>query len=107
MMINIRVLPPLPDHEAAPDGLFHTPGSVNSLGEHEWYLHIAFELEPGESSQYPLEDILDEYYLSVHSVPGQGEAWVLPDAGTLELVLAGEPDDLRRCMSGIVGKQVR
>ena len=104
-MIHIRVLPPLPDHEVAPDGLFHLPGSVNFIGEHEWYLHIACDLQPGEDSQYPLEDVLDEYMLSVHSVPGQGDAWVLPNSGKLDLVVAGQPDDLRRCMADIVGKQ--
>ena len=105
-MIHIRILPPLPGHEAAPDGLFHEPGSTNFLGEHEWYLHVGFDLEPGEDSQYPLEDVLDKYLLSVEPLVGQSDESAMPDEGSLSVVLAGQPDDLRRCMADIVGKRV-
>ena len=105
-MIRIRVLPPLPGYEADPDGLFHLPGSVNFLGNHEWYVHIAYELEPGEDSQYPLEDLLHEYLVAAEEVPGQGDHGTLSDGVTLNILLAGEPDDLRRCVADIVGKRV-
>jgi len=106
-MINIRVMPPLPGCESASDGLFHLPGSTNFMGLHEWYVRIAYSLEPGDDGQYPLDDILDRYFLAVDGVVGQpADDWHLPDSGEADIVLAGEPDDLRRCMSDIVGHRV-
>ena len=106
-MINIRLLPPLPGYEANADGLFHLPGTVNFLGNHEWYVHIRLDLEPGEDSQYPLGDILDKYLLTASDVVDQTISnWTASDTDTLDLVLIGEPENLRLCITDIIGHRV-
>ena len=54
---------------------------------------IGFKLDEGECMQYPLEDILDEYYLHVST--GSYNA----------VVLAGELEDLQRAKY-ILGKKI-
>ena len=51
---------------------------------------ISFKLEEGECLQYPLEDILDEYYLHVSEYNA--------------VVLAGELEDLQRAKCDILNE---
>ena len=56
---------------------------------------ISFKLDEGECLQYPLEDILDEYYLHVSE-------FILSTGSYNAVVLAGELEDLQRakCILG-------
>lgn len=57
---------------------------------------ISFELEEGESTQYPLEDLLDEYYLHVSD-------FIASDANSCTTIeLAGELDGIRDAKSLLV-----
>ena len=119
-MINIRLMAPLDGYESEPDGLFHLPGSVNFLGEHEWYVRLSLDLEPGEDDQYPLEDVLDGYNVAVGGVGDQisqtaidqdghvtsSNDGVMPAEGTIEVVFSGQPEELRSLVAGIVGRRV-
>ena len=59
---------------------------------------ISFKLDEGECMQYPLEDILDEYYLHVSE-------FILSTDSYNAVVLAGELEDLQRAKY-ILGKKV-
>jgi len=93
-MINIRLLPP-PCGESSTDGLYRSADSD------QWRVHLAYDLEPGEDDQYPLEDVLDEYLVTLDHVVAQSE-----ESGATDLVLTGECENLRRLIAGIVGHRV-
>ena len=59
---------------------------------------ISFKLDEGECMQYPLEDILDEYYLHVSE-------FILSTGSYNAVILAGELEDLQRAKY-ILGKKV-
>ena len=59
---------------------------------------IGFKLDEGECMQYPLEDILDEYYLHVSE-------FILSTGSYNAVVLAGELEDLQRAKC-ILGKKI-
>lgn len=59
---------------------------------------ISFKLDEGECLQYPLEDILDEYYLHVSE-------FILSTGSYNAVVLAGELQDLQRAKC-ILGKKI-
>ena len=59
---------------------------------------ISFKLDEGECMQYPLEDILDEYYLHVSE-------FILSTGSYNAVVLAGELEDLQRAKY-ILGKKI-
>ena len=59
---------------------------------------IGFKLDEGECMQYPLEDILDEYYLHVSE-------FILSTGSYNAVVLAGELEDLQRAKY-ILGKKI-
>lgn len=64
-------------------------------------LALAFELEEGEDTQYPIEDVLTKYllYVSDHLETEETEE------GILKLELGGELDDIRM-VTDIIGKRV-
>jgi len=59
---------------------------------------IGFKLDEGECMQYPLEDILDEYYLHISE-------FILSTGSYNAVVLAGELEDLQRAKY-ILGKKI-
>ena len=59
---------------------------------------ISFRLDEGESMQYPLEDILDEYYLHVSE-------YILSTGSYNAVVLAEELEALQRAKC-ILGKKI-
>ena len=59
---------------------------------------IGFKLDEGECMQYPLEDILDEYYLHVSE-------FILSTGSYNAVVLAGELENLQRAKY-ILGKKI-
>jgi hypothetical protein len=86
---------------AAKNGLqLVEPGIYRDTADGEdtnFRIAFSFDLEDGESSQYPLEDILDKYYLYVSDV--------LSEAGTrMEIELGGTLIDVRKAI-GLAGKR--
>jgi len=63
-------------------------------------ISLSFELEDDENSQYPLEDILDKYYLYVSDFIENSQ-----NPNVIQLELAGELNDIIDVMS-IIGKRV-
>ncbi len=64
---------------------------------------LGFELEDGEDSQYPLEDLLDQFNLYVSD-------FIDPEAfgqsNYLSAEFAGDPEDIRDFLKSVVGKRV-
>ena len=58
---------------------------------------MAVELEAGENSQYPLEDILDKYYVHVEEFLSKSE-------NESNYIFGGELDDIQNFKS-IIGKR--
>ena len=65
---------------------------------------ISFELETDERGQYPLEDILDKYYLHVSDFLGT-DIDNAQCGSVLNLILAGELEDVLNAKE-ILGKRV-
>lgn len=63
---------------------------------------IGYELEEGDDSQYPLQDIMREYYVYVSEFL-DGE---LPMSGATQIEFAGNLEEIRALIAGIVGKRV-
>ena len=62
---------------------------------------ISFDLEDGEDDQYPLEDMLDKFYLYVSDfIEYEDRA-----ADRIKIELAGTPDDILKSKT-IIGKRV-
>ncbi len=63
-------------------------------------LPVSLELEEGEDTQYPLEDVLDKYYIHVSDFYDSPAPEKI-----LNIELAGELEDLQKA-SAILGKRV-
>lgn len=64
---------------------------------------LSFELEADEDSQYPLEDLLDQFNLYVS---GFINPEIFNRSSQLSLELAGDPEDIRDLLESIIGKRV-
>lgn len=64
---------------------------------------INFELEKEEDSQYPLEDILDKFYLHVSDFIDEDAFY---NSKNVNLELAGELSDVQDAIQSIIGKRV-
>lgn len=64
---------------------------------------INFELEENEDSQYPLEDILDKFYLYVSDFIDEDAYYT---SKNVNLELAGELTDVQNSIQSIIGKRV-
>lgn len=64
---------------------------------------IHYELEEGEDSQYPLEDILDKFYLYVSDFKDE-DSFAVSRNPTIEL--SGELEDIKAATDAIIGKRV-
>ena len=71
---------------------------LKDKGDTCFRMPIGFKLDEGECMQYPLEDILDEYYLHVSE-------FILSTGSYNAVVLAGELEDLQRAKC-ILGKKI-
>jgi hypothetical protein len=65
-------------------------------------LAISFELEEGEDSQYPLEDLLDKFLVHVSDFLKEENS---KNPNIQHYELAGELNDIRNA-AGIIGKRV-
>lgn len=64
---------------------------------------INFELEENEDSQYPLEDVLDKFYLHVSDFIDEDAFYT---SRNVDLELAGELLDVQNAIKSIIGKRV-
>ncbi|WGU68972.1 hypothetical protein QIU18_10130 [Capnocytophaga canimorsus] len=77
---------------------------LDDLDETSYRIALSFELEEGETFQYPLEDILDKYFLYVSdflddkSLKGEKHS-------IIKVILAGELEDIQS-VKKIIGKRV-
>lgn|SRR5690554_4942747 len=101
-MKNIRLLKldkydVLSNYQIEKEGVYKDLKDTDSTN---YRISLSFELEDDEDSQYPLEDILDKYYLYVSDSIENSQ-----NPNILNLELAGELDDIIDVMS-IIGKRV-
>jgi len=91
------------DKYAGNDNYEHVEGNVyKDLAEDHYVFALSYELEDGEDSQYPLEDILDRFLLHVSDFVDE-DAFGTATALTLEL--GGDLDDVREAVATIIGKR--
>lgn len=74
---------------------------LNDLEETNYRIAISFELEESETFQYPLEDILDKYFLYVSDIMKNTSE----QNNLFEIELAGELEDIQS-VKKIIGKRV-
>jgi hypothetical protein len=98
-MKNSTVLAP-EKHKKANTYTAFEDGSYQSIDDDfEYKIAFSFELEEGEDTQYPLEDLLDKYNLYVSDfLPSES-------ARILNIEIAGAPEDIQKVAS-IAGKRV-
>ncbi|WP_294824620.1 hypothetical protein [uncultured Flavobacterium sp.] len=73
------------------------------LEEGHYVFALSYELEDEEDSQYPLEDILDKFYLHVSDFIDE-DSYYNDSEVTLEL--GGDLDDVKEAIDAIIGKRV-
>ncbi len=73
------------------------------LEENHYVFALSYELEETEDSQYPLEDILDEYLLHVSDFIDE-DAFDSSNEVTLEL--GGSLKNVKEAIAAIIGKRV-
>jgi hypothetical protein len=76
---------------------------LNDEDDAKYRMTISYELESDDSSnQYPLEDVLDKYYLHVSSsVASENNA----ESNEFKLELGGDLDDIKKAKE-IIGKRI-
>ena len=81
-----------------------TENNVYKNKEEDIYVFaISFELEEDEDSQYPLEDILDKFYLHVSDFIDEDAYYT---SKNVNLELGGELKDVQNAIKSIIGKRV-
>lgn len=78
-------------------------GIYRNADEDLYVFAINYELEDEEDSQYPLEDILDKFYLHVSDFIDED---AYDNAKIVSLELAGALDNVQNAIQSIVGKRV-
>ncbi|MCW4468133.1 hypothetical protein OGH69_04075 [Flavobacterium sp. MFBS3-15] len=82
----------------------HIEGNIyKDLEENHYVFALSYELEDEEDSQYPLEDILDEFYLHVSDFIDEDSYY---ESRNVTLELGGKLDNVRQAISAIIGKRV-
>lgn len=74
---------------------------LDDLDDTKYRIALSFELEEGENFQYPLEDILDKYFLYVSDILKNTSE----QSNLFEIELAGELEDIQN-VKKIIGKRV-
>lgn len=96
-MKNIKILPP-PKNKTTPiilkNGIYK-----NDPQDFECKIAFSLELEEGEDTQYPLEDVLDKYGLYVSDFLPSDTPKIM------NVVFAGAPEDIQKVLA-IAGKRV-
>lgn len=73
------------------------------LEEDHYVFALSYELEETEDSQYPLEDVLDEYLLHVSDFIDEDSFYASKEV-TIEL--AGDLENVKEAIAAIIGKRV-
>lgn len=78
-------------------------GKMGITSESIYCVTLYAELEDGEDTQYPLEDILDKYYVNCTEVMEEKE-----EAGKRIYIfeIEGEDEEAIKTIAGLVGKRV-
>lgn len=76
---------------------------LNDLDTTNYRITLSFELEENETFQYPLEDILDKFYIS-NIIKNETEQEHDKDNISIEIELAGELEDVQN-VKKILGKR--
>ncbi|MFB9078920.1 hypothetical protein ACFFLS_10525 [Flavobacterium procerum] len=86
-----------PNYELIENGIY-----FNKEDGDLYVFAIKYELEENEDSQYPLEDILDEFYLHVSDFVDE-DAFENSKIVTLEL--GGDLEDVQNAAKNLIGKR--
>jgi hypothetical protein len=73
------------------------------IEEGHYVFALSYELEGEEDSQYPLEDILDKFYLHVSDFIDEDSYY---ESRNVTLELGGDLEDVKAAIAGIIGKRV-
>lgn len=73
------------------------------LEEDHYVVALSYELEETEDSQYPLEDILDKFYLHVSDFIDEAAFY---SSKSVVLELAGSLEDVKQAIDALIGKRV-
>lgn len=87
-------------YEKIDDGIYK---DLNDLDTTNYRITLSFELEENETFQYPLEDILDKFYIS-NIIKNETEQEHDKDNISIEIELAGELEDVQN-VKKILGKR--
>ena len=78
-------------------------GKMGITSEPVYCITLYAELEDGEDTQYPLEDILDKYYVNCTEVMEEKEE---ADKRIFTFEIEGEDAEAIKTIAGLVGKRV-
>ncbi|MNU83701.1 hypothetical protein D3C71_734060 [compost metagenome] len=79
-------------------------GNIYKDREEDHYVFaLSYELEETEDSQYPLEDVLDEYLLHVSDFIDEDSFY---SSKTVTLELGGDLENVKEAIASIIGKRV-
>ncbi|AWH84718.1 hypothetical protein HYN59_06100 [Flavobacterium album] len=82
----------------------HIEGNIyKDLEEDHYVFALSYELEEEEDSQYPLEDILDEFFLHVSDFIDEDR---FNTESEITLELGGDLNDIKEAIGTIIGKRV-
>ena len=85
-------------YEKIEEGIYK---DLNDLDSTNYRIALSFDLEENETFQYPLEDILDKYFLHISNIiKNETEQ----DNISIEIELAGELEDVQN-VKKILGKR--
>lgn len=89
-------------YEKIEEGIYK---DLNDLDSTNYRIALSFELEENETFQYPLEDILDKYFLHISNIiKNETEQEHDKDNISIEIELAGELEDVQN-VKKILGKR--
>lgn len=95
-IIEVEKLKNPSNYELIEEGVYNDLSDKGGFSAHR--IAMEMELEDGEDSQYPLEDILDKYYVHIEDFLAS------EDPKKLKFILGGELDSIQKFKS-IVGKR--
>lgn len=100
-MKNIHPIIP----EKYQDPVYKSVGNniFENTAENIFVCTLHFDLEEGDNSQYPLEDVLEEFCLYISDFFNND---FFNQSGSMVVELAGEHDDLQKAVQTIIGKRV-
>lgn len=73
------------------------------IKENHYVFALSYELEENEDSQYPLEDILDKFYLHVSDFIDEDNYYT---SKNITLEIGGDLEDVKTAINNIIGKRV-